>query len=266
MKSTSFDLSGKVALVTGGATGIGYAVTEGFVEHGAQVLIGSRSLETINQAVQRLNGQGSEEQVAGTQLDVTSEDSVQAAVALAVQSFGRLDILVNCAGIPLRKPLLELEAEEFNHIHNIHATGALRCAQAAARTFIPQGGGCIVLIASLTSFVDSLEVAAYAAAKSAVLGLTRSCANEWAKYGIRTNAIAPGVVVTDLNRKEIENNDRGRRIIERTPAGRFGKPEEISGTAVYLASDAAAFVNGQTVVVDGGFLACGFGDSRASFG
>ena len=116
-------------------------------------------------------------------------------------------------------------------------------------------------LASLTSFVDNIEVAAYSAAKNAVLGLTRSCANEWAKHGIRTNAIAPGVVVTDLNRKNIENNDRGRRIIERTPAARFGTPEEIAGTAVYLASPAASFVNGQAIVVDGGFLACGFGDS-----
>ena len=261
IQTTMFDLTGRVALVTGGATGIGRAITAALVDHGAQVLIGSRRPDVVRQTVDELNSQSAEPRVAGTELDVTCDESVQRSVEDAIDRFGRLDILVNSAGIQLRRPLLELTPDEFSHMIDVHVTGSLRCAQAAARPFIPQRSGCIINLASLTSFVDNIEVAAYSAAKNAVLGLTRSCANEWAKHGIRTNAIAPGVVVTDLNRKNIENNDRGRRIIERTPAARFGTPEEIAGTAVYLASPAASFVNGQTIVVDGGFLACGFGDS-----
>ena len=263
--SSMFDLTGQVALVTGGATGIGRAITVGLVEHGARVLIASRRREVVDRAVEQLNNRPGERCVAGTHLDVTCADSVKKAVAVAVEKFNRFDILVNSAGIQLRKPLLDLTPEEFKEMVDVHATGTLRCIQAAARQFIPQGSGCIINLASVTSFVDNIEVSAYAAAKNAVVGLTRSCANEWAKHGIRTNAIAPGVIITDLNRKNIENNDRGRRILERTPAARFGTPEEIAGTAVYLASNAAKFVNGQTIVVDGGLLACGFGDSFASF-
>ena len=126
-----------------------------------------------------------------------------------------------------------------------------------------QHSGCIINVASVSSFVDLIEVAAYAATKNAVLGLTRSLANEWAKHGIRTNAIAPGFVPTCLTRNMVEGTDRGRRILEKTPMGRFGKPEEMAGAAVYLASNAASFVNGHTLVVDGGYQSCGIGDSFA---
>src|SRR5690606_33382678 len=160
-------------------------------------------------------------------------------------------------------PTFELKPEDFNRIHESHVTGSLRCSLAAGKIFREQHSGCIINIASISSFVDLVEVTAYAAAKNAVLGLTRSLANEWAKYGIRTNAIAPGFIPTDINRKMIENTDRGRRIIEHTPMGRFGKAEEVAGAAVYLASPAASFVNGHTIVVDGGYLACGIGDSVA---
>ena len=265
VETNMFDLTGKTALITGGATGIGRAIAAGMMEHGARVLIGSRRTEQIQRTVEELNDQIGTECAVGTQLDVTSEQSVESAVSLVIEKFGRLDILVNAAGIQLRKPLLELTPDEFNHMFDVHVTGSLRCAQVAAKLFVAQRSGCIINLASLTAFADNIEVGAYAAAKCAVVGLTRSCANEWAKHGIRTNAIAPGVVVTDLNRKNIVNNDRGRRILERTPAARFGKPEEIAGAAVYLASDVAGFVNGETMVVDGGFLACGFGDSFASW-
>jgi NAD(P)-dependent dehydrogenase (short-subunit alcohol dehydrogenase family) len=262
-----FDLGGQVALVSGGASGIGKAIAAALVQRGAKVLVGSRDKAKVEAAVLELTAlakdAGEEASAGGVSLDVTRGESVDRAVRKAVDLYGRLDVLVNSAGVMLRKPTAELAPEDFNRIYDTHVTGTLRCCQAAGRIFREQHRGCIINLASISSFVDLIEVAAYASAKSAVLGLTRSLANEWAKYGVRTNAIAPGFVPTEINRKMIENTDRGRRILEHTPMGRFGKAEEIAGAAVFLASPAAAFVNGHTLVVDGGYLACGIGDSFA---
>ena len=199
----------------------------------------------------------------GATVDVTSDQSVDGAVQRAVDLFGRLDILVNCAGQMCKKPTFELTADEFNLLYNTHVTGSLRCAQAAGRLMHEQHSGSIINLASISSFVDLIEVAAYAAAKSAMMGLTRSLANEWAKYGIRVNAIAPGFFPTAINRKMIENTDRGRRILEHTPMGRFGEPDELAGAAIFLSSEAGRFVTGHTLLVDGGYLACGIGDTFA---
>jgi NAD(P)-dependent dehydrogenase (short-subunit alcohol dehydrogenase family) len=262
-----FDLSGRVALVSGGGSGIGQAIAAGFVQQGAKVLIGSRTAAKVEEAAKRLShlveGSDDEPAAVAVALDVTKDASVDHAVRRAVDQFGRLDILVNSAGVILRKPTFEVTADEFNLIHETHVTGSLRCCKAAGQIFREQHSGCIINLASISSFVDLVEVAAYAAAKNAILGLTRSLANEWAKFGIRTNAIAPGFIPTEINRKMIENTDRGRRILEHTPMGRFGQPEEIAGAAVFLASPAAAFVNGHTLVVDGGYLASGIGESFA---
>ena len=267
IKTEFFDLTDKVALVTGGASGIGRAISAGLAAHGARVLIGSRTAEKVEQAARELNqqaeGDDDDPKVAGVALDVTNDNSVERAARKAVDLFGRLDILVNSAGIMLRKPTFELTPEAFNEVHETHVTGTLRCALACGHLFREQHAGCIINLASVSSFVDLVEVTAYAAAKNAILGLTRSFANEWAKHGIRTNAIAPGFVPTELNRKMIENTDRGRRILEHTPMGRFGTGEEIAGAAVFLAGPAGSFVNGHTLVVDGGYLACGIGDSLA---
>ena len=270
MSTNLFDLNGKVALITGGATGIGKGIAKTLVDHGARVLIGSRRKDVVDQAVIDLTPKSDHDDpdppVAGINLDVTHDKSVERACRRAVDQFGQLDILVNSAGILGRGPVFELSPDEFNRVHETHVTGSLRCCIAVGHIFREQHGGCIINIASLTSMTDVVHVAAYAAAKCAVVGLTRSLANEWAKFGIRTNAIAPGFVPTDLNRTLIENTDRGRRILEHTPMGRFGTPEEIAGAAVYLASPAASFVNGHTLVVDGGFLAVGVTDSVAPWG
>ncbi len=267
MTSTTnlFDLSGKVALITGGATGLGRAIAQGLLDHGAKVLIGSRRLPTVEEAVKEMGGSDSDSdtKVGGVALDVTVESSVDRACRRAVDLFGRLDILVNSAGFQLRKPTFDLTADEFNQMYDTHVTGSLRCAHAAGHIFREQHQGAIINIASISSYVDLVEVAAYASAKSAVLGLTRSLANEWAPHGIRTNAIAPGFFPTDLNRHLIMNTDRGRRVLERTPMARFGDQHEIAGAAVFLASDAASFVNGHTLVVDGGYLAAGVADAVA---
>ena len=261
-----FDLTGKVALITGGNGGIGRAIAEAFVDHGAHVLVGARdesSVERVAREIDERDTADDDPSAAGIVLDVTSDASVDRAVRRAIDLFGRLDVLVNAAGTMKKRPTSELTIDEFRELQETHLTGSLRCAQSAGHVFREQHGGCIINLASASSFVDLVEVTAYAAAKNGVVGLTRSLANEWAKYGIRTNAIAPGFVPTELNRSMIEGTDRGRRILEGTPMGRFGTPDEIAASAVFLAAPAASYVNGHTLVVDGGFLACGVGDAVA---
>lgn len=262
-----FDLTGQVALITGGGSGIGYACAQALLHHGAKAVIGGRTLDKVEAAAERLDAigddSGEDPVCAAIQLDVTSTPSVDRAVRKAVDLFGGLDIVINSAGMICEKPAFDLTPDEINEVFDVNYTGSLRVAQAAGHIFREQHKGCIINIASMSSFVDLTRVGAYAASKNAVLGLTRSLANEWAKYGIRTNAIAPGFVPTDLNREMIEGTDRGRRILEHTPMARFGTTEEIAGAAVYLASPAASFVNGITLPVDGGYLASGIGDAVA---
>lgn len=270
IKSKAFDLTEKVALVTGGASGLGKAVAQALVEHGAKVLIGSRTKEKVDQAVTDLRratetdeADPAEPIIDGVSLDVTSDDSVDAAVKHCMDEFGRLDILVNFAGVIIKKPTFDLTVSEFRNVYESHVTGSYRCAIAAGHIMREQHSGCIINCASISSFFGLTEVTAYASAKTAIIGLTRNLAVEWAKFGIRTNAVAPGFIPTDLNRKLLEGTDRGRRIIENTPMGRFGTGEEVAGAAVYLASDAGRFVNGITITVDGGYSACGIGDTFA---
>ena len=262
-----FDLTGQVALVTGGASGIGKAIAAALLRHGARVLVGSRTQSKVDDAVKELDAlidnPDDDPTVAGVSLDVQNPESVDAAVQACLDTFGGLHIAVNSAGIMCKKPTFDLTADETNQLYDIHVTGALRTAQAAGHVFREQHRGCIINIASISSYVSLTEVTAYACAKSAMMGLTHSLANEWAKYGIRTNGIAPGFIPTDINRKMIEGTDRGRRILEHTPMARFGQDAEIAGAAVYLASPAASFVNGITIPVDGGYLASGIGDSVA---
>ncbi len=262
-----FDLTGQVALVTGGGSGIGKACAAALIQHGAKCLIGGRTVEKVQAAAEELdalgNNSGDDPVCAPVQLDVANDASVERAVRKAVDLFGGLHIVVNSAGIMCKKPTFDLTADEVNDLYNIHITGALRVSQAAGHIFREQHAGCIINIASISSYVSLTEVTAYACAKSAMMGLTHSLANEWAKFGIRTNGIAPGFIPTDINRKMIEGTDRGRRILEHTPMARFGVAEEIAGAAVYLASPAASFVNGITIPVDGGYLASGIGDSVA---
>ncbi len=269
-KSSLFDLTNQVALVTGGATGIGKDIAKALVDHGAHVMIGSRTMDKVDAAVQELKrtteadvADPIEPIVAGVSLDVMSDASVEQAMKKCMDQFGRLDILVNCAGVMVKKPTFDLSMADFNMVYDSHVTGSFRCAQAAGHLMREQHSGCIINVASISSFVGLTEVTAYAAAKSAVLGLTRQLACEWAKFGIRTNAIAPGFIPTDLNKKFMVGTDRGRRIMERTPMQRFGNADEIAGGAVYLASKAGSFVNGHTLVIDGGYLATGIGDSVA---
>lgn len=266
IKTDLFDLTGRVALVTGGTSGIGKAIAAALVQHGAKVVVGSRTRDKTRDAAAELDKLGTpdgETHALGVAFDVTDQASIDDAIKEAIDEFGWLDVLVNSAGVMCKKPTFELTAEEFNHLYDVHVTGALRASQAAGHVFREQHSGSIINIVSISSFVDLTQVTAYACAKNGLLGLTRSLANEWAKYGIRTNAIAPGFIPTDINRKMIEGTDRGRRILEHTPMERFGTSDEIAGAAVYLASKAGAFVNGHTIVVDGGYLAAGIADAEA---
>ena len=251
-----FDVSGKVCLVTGGTSGIGRAIALGLAQAGATVVAGSTSADKVA-GIKKELGAGHE----ALQIDVGSESSVKSAVEQTVRKFGKLDAVVNAAGVIKKQPSLEMPASEFERIVRVNLVGNFIVAQAAGRVMKEQAPdsrgirGCILNIASLNSFISFSEVLAYASSKAGVLGLTRGLANEWAQYGIRVNAIAPGVFPTDLNRPLIEGTPRGEWLRKHTPLGRFGDAEELVGAAIYLISPAASFTTGETIVVDGGFLA-----------
>ena len=189
--------------------------------------------------------------------DVSNKPSLQTLLDECVKEFGRVDILVNSAGVTKRTPTLDLPEDEWNWIMETNLTGTLRACQVFGKQMIENGYGRIINIASLSTFVALYEVAAYAASKAAVASLTKSLAIEWSQHGVNVNAIAPGVFKTALNTKLLEETERGQEFLTRTPMKRFGKVEELAGAAVFLASDAASFVNGEVLVVDGGFLASG---------
>jgi len=250
-----FDLSGRVAVVVGATSGLGRAIAIGLAEHGADVVPSGRRKELIESACQAVEAAGRKtlRQTADAQ-DRTSIDALRDAV---LASFGRVDILVNAAGNVIRKPILAISEDQWSAVLDTHLNGALRACQSFYEPLKASGRGRIINIASLSSFAAFHEVAAYSAAKSAMVSLTRSMACEWAQDGIRVNAIAPGVFPTDLNRSVILGTPRGRELLMRTPMGRFGQPEELVGAAVLLASDGASFLTGQCIIVDGGYLALG---------
>ena len=191
-----------------------------------------------------------------SQLDLESADAAacEAAIAAAAAAFGRLDVLVNSAGAIARGPVLDVSAEEALRVLHVDLACVLALSRAAGRIFVPQGSGAIVNVASLLSFQGGVLVSSYAIAKHGVLGLTRALANEWAAHGVRVNAIAPGYIATDFNERLRDDPERYQAILDRIPAGRWGTPEDLAGAFVYLCSPASAYVNGQVLAVDGGWL------------
>ncbi|WP_144149016.1 SDR family oxidoreductase [Paraburkholderia sp. BCC1884] len=253
-RTSLFDLSGRTALVTGSARGIGFSLAEGLAHAGARVIVNGTRADTVEQAVGRLGAQGLEAQ--GRAFDVTDE----AAVAEAFEQWDtkgvQVDILINNAGIQFRKPLVELELSDWQRVIDTNLTSAFIVAKQAARRMIGRGtGGKIINIGSLTSEGARATVGAYTAAKGGVKMLTRAMSAEWAAANIQANAIGPGYILTDMNQALIDNAAFDAWVKSSNPSQRWGKPEELVGTAVYLASAASSYVNGQIIYVDGGWLA-----------
>ena len=250
-----FDLTDRVAVVMGATSGIGRTLALGLAQHGATVVPTGRREDRIQEVCDEIKSAG--RATLCHQADVGNRQSIDSFRDAVLKQFGRVDILLNAAGVTFKEPTLTVTEEQWSSLMDTDLTGVLRACQSFYEPLKTSGRGRIINIVSLGSFRAFHQVAAYCAAKSAVLSLTRGLGCEWAKDGIMVNAIAPGVFPTELNSKLIMGTPRGNEILMRTPMGRFGKPEELVGAAVLLASDGASFMTGECIAVDGGYLASG---------
>jgi NAD(P)-dependent dehydrogenase (short-subunit alcohol dehydrogenase family) len=255
MGHPKLDLASKTAVVIGGTSGIGLTLSKGLALAGAKVVPTGRRIELIRSAAAEIEKLGSKSMVITS--DVTDRSSLESLRDSVCKEFGRVDILVNCAGTTKRTPTLDLPEEEWDKIMETNLNGTLRACQVFGRQMTEQKYGRVINIASLASFVALYEVAAYNASKAAVALLTKSLAIEWASHGVCVNAIAPGVFRTEMNSALLDGTARGKEFLLRTPMRRFGNLEELVGAAVFLASESASFVTGHILAVDGGFLASG---------
>src|SRR5208282_5403167 len=249
------DLSNRVAVVIGGTSGIGRAIAVGLAQQGADVIPTGRRENHIEEVCSAVELFG--RQTLRDVTDIRDRRSIDTLREKVIQKFGRVDILVNAAGVTFKQPTVQVCEEQWSSILDTNLTGALRACQSFYEPLKASGRGRIINIASLGSYLGFFEVAAYCATKTALLSLTRSLAVEWAQDGISVNAIAPGIFPTAMTNGIVNGTARGQEMLMRTPMHRFGNPEELVGAAVLLASDGASFITGQCIAVDGGFLASG---------
>jgi NAD(P)-dependent dehydrogenase (short-subunit alcohol dehydrogenase family) len=255
MSDNPLSLEGRTAVVIGGTSGLGQAMSIGLAVAGADVVASARRPELVDATADKIEAIG--RKTLRVSADVSDSDSLTQLLNACLKNFGKVDILINCAGTTTKTSSLEMDDSDWDRILNVNLTGTLRGCLVFGKHMIQNGWGRIINIASLASHVGLYQVAAYNASKAGVVGLTKSLAVEWAPHGVCVNAITPGVFPTDLNRHMLEGTERGKELVMRTPMKRFGKAEEIAGTAVFLASEAASFVTGEVIAVDGGFLASG---------
>jgi len=252
---SSLDLSGRVAVVVGGTSGIGRAMALGLAQHGADVVPTGRREDLVEETCQAIEAAG--RRTLRRPVDVTDRTSLEALRDEVMTSMGRADVLVNAAGFTFKQPTATMPEDLWTCLIDTNLSGAMRACQIFYDALKESGRGRVINIASLGSFLAFHEVAAYCAAKAGLVSLTRSLACEWARDRISVNAIAPGVFPTELNSEFVLDTPRGQEILMRTPMHRFGNPEELVGVTVLLASDAASFLTGQCIAVDGGYLASG---------
>ncbi len=247
----AFNLQGKVALVTGCDTGLGQGMTVGLAEAGCDIIGVNRKIP--HDTAEKVQALG--RRFTAIQADLSQPDIIPGLVEEALARMGKIDILVNNAGTIRREDALQFSEKDWDDVMNLNIKSLFFLSQAVAKQFLKQGGGKIINIASMLSFQGGIRVPSYTASKSAVLGVTRLLANEWAQHNINVNAIAPGYMATNNTRELRDDEARSKEILDRIPAGRWGKPEDLQGAAVFLASGASDYINGYTIAVDGGWLA-----------
>ena len=253
--SSLFDLTGKTAVVVGGTSGIGYALSLGLANAGADVIASSRRADAVEKTALEIESR--QRRTLRVLSDVRQPDSLERLRDAVLKEFGKVDILVNCAGITKRGATLDYPEETWQIILETNLTGTLRACQIFGKPMLERRYGRIINIASLSTYLGLFEVAAYGASKAAVGSLTKSLAVEWSRHGVLVNAILPGLFRTEMNAQLLDDTARGREFLLRSPMGRWGKVEELVGAAVFLASEASSFVSGHILAVDGGFLASG---------
>lgn len=249
-----FDLTGKTALITGSTRGLGFAWAAGLAEAGATVILNGTQQAHMDTALNALQAQG--HSARGFIFDVASEDEIESVFSQLDDENIHVDIVINNAGIQFRQPMLDLALSDWQRVLDVNLTSAFLVARAAAKRMVARKtGGKIINIGSLTSEAARPTVAPYTAAKGGIKLLTKSMAAEWAVHNIQSNGIGPGYILTDMNTALVDNAEFNQWVCNSNPSGRWGKPEELIGTAVYLASEASSYVNGQMIYVDGGWLA-----------
>lgn len=251
--STLFELTGQVALVTGASRGFGRSIAGALAGAGSDLVLTSRTLKDVEAVAAELASTG--RKILPLQADVTQVEEVEEAVRRAVAILGRIDVLINNAGINIRKPALELTESDWDQTLDTNVKGCFRVAKAVGRHMVARQKGCIVNIASMLASVTLPERAAYASSKGGLVQMTRTLAVEWAPYNVRVNAICPGPFLTDSNKVILDDPEKVKFFMDRMPMKRFGKPEELHGAAIFLASEASSFITGTTIFIDGGWTA-----------